>query len=146
MDAKNLIEALKARGLNFQVDGEQIKVLASREPDIETKALLNEVRHYKAEIIEALTKDDPILTREQWYPEFQRFHVEVVRRTPNLDWIWLRERQPELHRAIQGIEDRIDSLGNARLSVVMEIMTDWRALVQNAEFGRLETAFQGPDE
>ena len=40
MDAKNLIETLRARGLNFEVEGDDIKVEASREPDLETKGLL----------------------------------------------------------------------------------------------------------
>ena len=133
MDAKNLIETLRARGLNFEVEGDHIKVEASREPDLETKALLHEVRQHKADVIEALIEDDPILTPEQWWPEFHRFHVEVVRSTPDLDWKWLREERPELHRTIKGIEDTIDGLGDARLSDVLSLMREWRGLVLKAE-------------
>ena len=38
MDAKHLIETLEARGLNLRVNGDRIRVEASQEPDLETKA------------------------------------------------------------------------------------------------------------
>jgi len=50
MDARNLIETLKARGLNLRVNGDRIRVEAPQEPDSETKALLDEVRRHQDEI------------------------------------------------------------------------------------------------
>jgi len=79
---------------------------------------------------------DPILTPAEWYPEFHRFHVEVVRSTPDLDWGWLREERPELHSAIKRIEDTTDDLGNARLSDVLSFMRSWRDLILQAESER----------
>ena len=80
-----------------------------------------------------INEEDPILTPEQWYPEFHRFHVQVVQETPNLEWQWLREHQPDLYRVIKGRENELDALGEARLSEVMEIMGQWRALILQAE-------------
>jgi len=57
MDARNLIETLKSRRLNLRADGDRIQVEASQEPGPETKALLDKVREYKAEILEALTQE-----------------------------------------------------------------------------------------
>ena len=83
--------------------------------------------------------EDPILTLEQWYPEFHRFHIQVVQETPNLDWQWIRDKRPELHRAIKGIEDTIDGLGDARLSDVLSLMREWRDLILKAESERQGT-------
>ena len=57
----------------------------------------------------------------------------MVQETPNLDWQWLREHQPDLYRVIKGRENELDALGEARLSEVMEIMGQWRALILQAE-------------
>lgn len=50
MDARNLIETLKSRGLSLRLDGDQIKVEAPQEPDPETKALLSELRQHREEV------------------------------------------------------------------------------------------------
>ena len=77
-----------------------------------------------------------ILSPEEWYPEFHRFHVQVVQETPDLDWQWLREQRPDLYTAIRDRENEIDGLGDSRLSIVMQVMTEWRELVLKAEFER----------
>ena len=79
---------------------------------------------------------DPILIPGEWWPEFHRFHVEVVRSTPDLDWGWLRRDRPQLFGSIKAIEDRIDGLGDARLSDVLSLMRDWRDLILQAESER----------
>jgi len=129
MDIRFLIQRLQARGLTFEVEGDRVKVEAPREPDLETKAQLNEAIQRKAEVIEALKEDDPVLSPDQWYSEFHRFHIQVVKETPDLDWQQVKREHPELHQAIKAKENEIDSLGNVRLSVVMGIMTEWRQLV-----------------
>ena len=50
MDARNLVETLRGRGLFLRVEGDRIKVEAPEEPDIETKALVEELRTHKEEI------------------------------------------------------------------------------------------------
>lgn len=50
MDARNLIETLKGRGLSLRVEGDRIKVEAPHEPDPETKALLWELRQHREEV------------------------------------------------------------------------------------------------
>ncbi len=57
MDARSLIETLKARGLTLRVNGDRIRVEAPQEPDSETKALLDEMRQHKKEVLEALTQE-----------------------------------------------------------------------------------------
>jgi len=57
MDAKLLIETLKDRGVELRVNGDRIRVEAPQEPDPDTKALLDEVRRRKEEILEALTQE-----------------------------------------------------------------------------------------
>ena len=89
-------------------------------------------------------EDDPILTPEQWYRDFHAFHAQVVRDTPNLDWGWVREHRPELFKAIKAKEDELEALGNARFSVVMGLLNDWRGLVLKAEFERVESLEADP--
>jgi len=88
---------------------------------------------------EGATLDDPILSPDQWYPEFHRFHVQVVQENPNLDWQWLREQRPDLYQAIKTKENELDGLQEARLSQVMEMMRQWRGLILQAESERQGT-------
>lgn len=83
--------------------------------------------------------DDPILTPEQWWPEFHRFHVGVVRETLSLDWGWLRGHRPELFQSILDTEAELDRLGDTRLSEVMQVMGKWRRLILRAESERQGT-------
>ncbi len=132
-DIGSLIESAQARGLRLFLDDGKVKVQAPQALDGDTKALLQELREYREEVKSFLNEEDPILTPEQWYPEFHRFHVQVVQETPDLDWQWLREQQPDLHKSIKDKENELDALGEARLSEVMEIMREWRALILQAE-------------
>lgn len=50
MDARNLVETLKGRGLFLRLDGDRIKVEASHEPDPETKALVDELKRHRDEV------------------------------------------------------------------------------------------------
>jgi len=88
-------------------------------------------------------EDDPVLSPDQWYREFHRFHVQVVL---DLDWAWLRECRPELLKSIRGKEAQLDALGDARLSEVMVIMREWRELILKAEFARNEATKKIADE
>jgi len=80
------------------------------------------------------SENDPILPPEAWFPEFHRFHVQVVRETPNLDWGWLRDHRPDLFQSIRAKENELDGLEHARLSQVMAILREWRELVFKAQF------------
>ena len=139
MDARNLVETLKGRGLFLRLDGDRIKVEASHEPDPETKALLWELRRYREEvklILAELAEEDPILSPVQWYPHFRDYHHTVISKTPHLDWLWVKEHRQDLCWAIKAKENEIDALGPAPLSRVIEIMKEWRELVLKAEFER----------
>jgi hypothetical protein len=83
-----------------------------------------------------IDREDPILTVEQWLPEFLAFHRQVVREIPDFDWGWIREHRPETHKALRTKEAEIDALREAPLSRVMRIMREWRDIVLNAEFER----------
>jgi len=80
--------------------------------------------------------DDPVLSPEQWYPEFHRFHMAVIAETPDFDYGWLRRNRLVLYRQIKAKENEIDALGSARLSNVMALMREWRELILMAEFER----------
>jgi len=82
------------------------------------------------------TQDDPILSPDQWYPEFHHFHIQVVQETLDLDWQWLREQRPDLYQSLKDRENELDTLGAARLSEVMGIMGKWRGLILQAESQR----------
>ncbi len=59
MDARMLIETLKARGVELWVNGNGIQAEASQEPDSDTKALLDEVRQHREEVKALLTGNPP---------------------------------------------------------------------------------------
>lgn len=50
MDAKSLIETLRARGVDLRVDGGGIQAEAPQEPDSHTKALLDALRDHREEV------------------------------------------------------------------------------------------------
>ena len=47
MDLRALVDTAKAKGLNFRVEGDRIKVEAAIEPDGETKALIDTLRGHR---------------------------------------------------------------------------------------------------
>ncbi len=50
MDARVLIERLKARGVELRINGDRIHAETPQEPDSNTKALLDEVRQRREEV------------------------------------------------------------------------------------------------
>ncbi len=50
MDARGLIETLKARGVELRVNGDRIHVEAPQEPDSHTKALIDALRDHREEV------------------------------------------------------------------------------------------------
>jgi len=145
-DVQSLIESAEARGLSlFLADG-KVKVRAPQALDGDAKAILQELREHKEEVESFLNEEDPTLTPDQWYPEFHRFHVQVVQETPNLDWQWLREQRPDLYMAIRAKENELDALGDARLSEVMTILREWWELILKGEFERVGASRVQPDQ
>ena len=134
----DFVERLKMRGFNLHLVDGVVKVVGPKKPDSETQGLLNELRKCKGEVTRLLSEDDPILPPTTWFPEFHRLHVRIVQETPNLDWQWLKEQRPDLYRAIKDRENKLDALGDARLSEIMAIMREWRGLVLKAEFKQKE--------
>ena len=86
--------------------------------------------------LEHRISDDPVLYADQWYPDFRDFHHKVIAETPGFDYAWVREKRPELYRAINAKEKEIDALGTAQLSQVMALLRDWRELILTGEFER----------
>jgi len=81
-------------------------------------------------------EDDPILPLEAWYPVFKELHRKVIAETPDFDYLWLKQHRPDLYQAIRAKESDLDAIQEARLSVVMAIIRQWRELVLQAEFER----------
>ena len=83
---------------------------------------------------EPIPLDDPKISVDAWYPTFHQMHVAVVAESPDFDYRELKQQNLELYSEIKAAEARIDALEEARLSEVMEIMTEWRGLILKATF------------
>ena len=100
MDARALIETLKARGVELRVNGDRIQAEAPEEPDSETKVLLDEVRQHKEEILEALTQETTpealaaSILAENTLGEATRI-LDFWKRTFGMDLDRVRERSAE---------------------------------------------------
>ncbi len=55
MDIRTLVDTVKARGVEFKIEGDRIKVEARAEPDNQTKALLDALRGQRDELRRVLT-------------------------------------------------------------------------------------------
>jgi len=71
----------------------------------------------------------------------QRERLDLLMEYPKVArWRWpkylVKGDRPQLFASIKGIEDRIDGLGDARLSDVLSLMRDWRDLILQAESER----------
>ena len=111
-----------------------------RPPQLKGDSLISK----KPVILVSSGDQDPILTLNQWYPDFKEHHLKAVSRIP--DWAWLRENRPDLDRAIRNKEAELDTLKYARLSEVMAIMREWRKLILQVEFEWKEASKQVPFE
>ena len=131
-----LIDDIRLRGFNVRLIDGRIKIQGPTAPDTETEKMLDELRLHKEEVKSILTEDDPFLTPDQWYPYFRDFHHKVIAETADFDYGWLRISRLDLYECIKTKEKELDALGDARLSEVMAIVTEWRELVLKAEFER----------
>ncbi len=59
MDARVLIETLQGRGLSISLARDKIRVEAPKEPDEDTKALLQELREHREEVKSLLSQVAP---------------------------------------------------------------------------------------
>ena len=57
MSVQVLLDRAKAQGLNVSLEGSKLKVRAPREPEGEARALIEELRQRKQEILEALSQE-----------------------------------------------------------------------------------------
>jgi len=135
-DIHSLIESAGARGLRLFLAEGKVKVQAPHALDGDTKALLQELREYREEVKSFLNEEDPILTAEQWYPDFRDLHRKIILETPHFDYGWLRINRPELYWAIKTKESELDALQDTKLSKIKGIMKAWRELLLEAEFER----------
>jgi hypothetical protein len=97
-----------------------------------TKNERNDMKHNPAFDVaqKYLNRDDPILTADQWLPHFRELHDAVI---PEFDYEWLKKQRPDVYASIKAKERELDQLAEARLSQIMEIMTEWRRLVLQAD-------------
>jgi hypothetical protein len=72
---------------------------------------------------------DPVVPVAVWFPEFHRLHRAVVVESGDFDYAEARKHQPEAYAALKEIEAHIDALGDAPVSLIVEIMSEWRGLV-----------------
>ena len=130
MSIQGLLERAKKNGLTVFLEDGRVQVKAAHEPQGEARALINELREHRQEVLEALTQDDPILSVDAWLPEYLAFREKVYQRVKDSDvWGHARNKKPDLYAKLRGAESELDKLANARLSKVMELLKQWRALV-----------------
>lgn len=77
MDIRALVGSAKARGLSFHLEGEKIRVEAPKEPDHETKALLEKLRGHREELRRILAAP-PCWNCGQPMTETMDIHGEAV--------------------------------------------------------------------
>jgi len=135
-DVQSLIESAEARGLRLFLAEGKVRVSAPQVLDGDTKAILQELREYRAEVESFLNEEDPILMPEHWIPHFRDLHHKVIKETPDFDYGWLRANRPDVYQSIKTKENELDALQEARLSEVMAIMRQWRGLILQAESER----------
>ena len=87
MDARALIESLQSRGLSISLAGDKVRVEGSKEPDEETKGLVDELFGHKEEIKTLLAATTPGLTPD---------HIANIFFTEDerLGWLVLKIKQP----------------------------------------------------
>ena len=148
MDARNLIKTLKRRGLNLWVDGDRIRIAAPQEPDRETKALLDELRQHKAEVIEALIQEDPIVTQDIMMEEFRRCQSRILgSELKDFDYGWLRQNRRDLYGDIKAKEAEMEATEDRPLSILLTLIREWIELIQEGlrEQGKARLAQEGSE-
>ena len=68
MSVQALLERAKENGLTVFLEDGRVQVKAAQKPQGEARALINELRQHKQEVLEALTQEDPILSVDEWLP------------------------------------------------------------------------------
>lgn len=137
MSVDVLLERAKESGLTVFLEDGRVQVKAAQKPQGEARALINELRQHKQEVLEALTQEDPILSVDEWLPIFLDYQREVTRQVADCDiWGWSRIERPELYRELKTAESGIDNLSeySVRLSEVMKVIKRWGDLVLRVQF------------
>ena len=105
MSVQVLLDRAKASGLNVSLESGKLKVRAAEEPQGEIRALIHELREHREDVLEALAKDDTIVTRDIVMDEFRRLHEGVIKfELRDFDYGWLRENQLDLYATIKAKE------------------------------------------
>ena len=134
-DVGSLIESAQARGLRLFLEGDKVKIRAPQALDGETKAIIQELRQHREEVLEALAQEDPVLSVDVWLPEYLTFRKEVYRQVKDTNiWGYARTEKPELYIELKKAEARIDNLSSARLSEVMELLRQWQGVMLQIKF------------
>jgi hypothetical protein len=79
---------------------------------------------------------DPVVPVDAWLPIFHEWRCSLIPDAP--DYIFLREHNPELYHELKALERKTDALQDAKLSEVMNLLTEWRQLVLKACFEQRE--------
>jgi hypothetical protein len=90
---------------------------------------LTDTDRKEAEQLAAAATGDPVLSVDLWFPEFHRLRRRVSAEAPDFDYVQVHKLHPDLYAEVKALERRIDELEDARLSRVIEIMTQWRTAI-----------------
>jgi len=80
-------------------------------------------------------EDDPILSVDEWLPEYLAFRKKVYQQVKDANiWGYARTEKPELYAKLRAAEAKLDGPSDARLSEVMELLGQWRAVMLQIQF------------
>ena len=141
MTVQELLERARASGLTVFLKDDRVKVMAAQEPRDEVRALIQELRERKEEILEALNQEDPIVSQDIMMDEFRRLQEGVIKfELKDFDYGWLRENQRDLYATIKAREAEFERTEGKPLSALLGLIQEWVELVR--EGYRLQTKAQ----
>lgn len=131
MSVQELLERARASGLTVFLKDDRVKVVAAQEPRDEARALIQELRERKEEILEALNQEDPIVSQDIMMEEFRRLQAGVIKtELKDFDYGWVRENQRDLYETIKAKEAEFEGTAGKPLSVLLGLIREWMELVR----------------
>jgi len=154
MSIQELIVLARRYGITFFFQGDEVIAEAAHRPEGKARELIELLRSRKEELFDALHREvdleceaamaqedptqnesDPILTVNQWLPEYLTFRKDLYQRVKDTA-IWAKNPAvtPILYVQLKEIEAELDALKEARLSEVMELLERFQEVVLHIQF------------
>ena len=131
MTVQELLQRAKVNGLTVSLEGGKLKVRTPQEPQGEVRALIEELRQHKGEVLEALTEEDPLVTQDIMMEEFRRLQKRIIgSELGGFDYGWIRENRRDLYGSIKAKEAEMEATEGQSLSTLLGTIREWIELVR----------------